>query len=213
MYTSGPKRSWDNFVRAEPLFAAVSDPKFLKAQLTPAAEQEFFKLGENHINAVLGDIRQHIDPNFAPTRALDFGCGPGRLVVPLTHICNKVTGIDLNPHMIEVARKKSRRYGAHEADFYLSDELTKGLQDKYDFIHSVIVFQHIPVKEGEKIVDRLLDHLEPGGVGALHFTLHRKAPLWRKAVNRARVFWPVNVLVNLIQGKDLDHPLCPNELV
>ncbi len=206
MYTSGSKRSWDDFVKAEPFFAAVSDPKFLRAQLTPANEKEFFKLGENHINAVLSDIRAHLDRNFTPTKALDFGCGPGRLVVPLTFVCVKVTGIDRNPHMIEFARENSRRFGAYEADFYLSGDLEKGLPGKYDFIHSVIVFQHIPVKEGERIVGMLLDHLEPGGVGALHFTLHRKAPLWRKLVNSARVFWPVNHVINLIQGKNVNFP-------
>lgn len=206
MYTSGPQQSWDNFVKTEPFFAAVSDPKFLRSRLTPATEKEFFRLGENHIKAVLRDIKQHLDPNFTPTKALDFGCGPGRLVIPLTHMCTKVTGIDSNPHMIEVARENSRRHGAYEADFYLSTQLKKGLPDKYDFIHSVIVFQHIPVREGETIVGRLLDHLEPGGVGALHFTLHRKAPLWRKLVNRARMFRPVNVIVNMIQGKNLNHP-------
>jgi 2-polyprenyl-3-methyl-5-hydroxy-6-metoxy-1,4-benzoquinol methylase len=206
MYTSGSKRSWDNYVNSEPLFAAVSDPKFSRAQLTPDSEKEFFKLGEDHICKIIDQIRTHFDPNFRPRTALDFGCGPGRLVVPLTRVADRVTGVDRNPNMIRVAREYSRQYGAYEADFVLSDELEKGLPEKYNFIHSVLVFQHIPVKEGQRLLKVLLSHLEPGGIGAFDFTLHRKAPLWRKMINRARIFGPVNCCVNLIQGKRANHP-------
>lgn len=206
MYTSGSKKSWDNFVKEEPYFAAVSHPKFLRSQLTSSSEKEFFETGDKHIKDILGLVRWHIDRDFTPTKALDFGCGPGRLVVPLTHIAAQVSGIDRNPHMIHVARENSRRFGAYEADFFLSGELTNGLPYKYDFIHSVIVFQHIPVKNGEQFLELLLDHLEPGGIGALHFTLHRNAALWRKIVNRTRTFWPVNLCVNLLQGKAANHP-------
>ena len=206
MYTSGSHQAWDEFVKAEPFFAAVSDPKFLRAQLTPESEKEFFKLGHDHINTVLGYIRAHLDRNFSPRAALDFGCGPGRLVVPLTHMASKVTGIDRNPHMIRFARQNSRRYGAFEADFYTSEELERRLPDKYNFVHSALVFQHMPIKEGERFFKILLSHLEPGGVGALHFTLCRDAPIWRKMINKARVFSPLNHCINLIQHRDANHP-------
>jgi len=206
MYTSGPKKAWDDFVKAEPLFAAVSDPKFLTARLTPDSRKEFFSLGETHINNILALVRKYLDREFTPKTILDFGCGPGRLVVPLTKMATKVVGVDRNPHMIEAARQNSRQYGAYEADFYLLDEFERGLPRKYNFIHSVLVFQHIPVKEGERIFAQLLSCLEPGGVGALHFTLDRNVPAWRKIVNKARVFWLVNLLVNVIQGKYANPP-------
>ena len=206
MYTSGSKQTWDKFVLEEPFFAAISDPKFLKARLTPESESEFFKLGEEHILGIIHLIRENIDRDFSPRTALDFGCGPGRLVVPLTHIAKRVIGVDRNPHMIRAARENSRRYGAYEADFALLEELERGLPGKYDFIHSTLVFQHIPVKEGERLLEVLLSHLEPKGVGALDFILNRKAPFWRKIVNRARVFGPVNFCVNLIQGEKANHP-------
>jgi hypothetical protein len=37
------------------------------------------------------------------------------------------------------------------------------LKGKYDFIHSYIVFQHIPVERGKRIFEKLLAHLETGG--------------------------------------------------
>lgn len=206
MYTSGPKETWDNFVKAGPYFAAIGHPKYSEAQLTPESEQEFFKSGETHIAKIVNLVKTHLDPDFRPRNALDFGCGPGRLVVPLTHVAERVVGVDLNPHMIEAARISSRKFGAYEANFHLANELERGLPEKFDFIHSVIVFQHIPVKEGERIVGRLLDHLAPGGTGALHFTLHRDKPFWRKIINKTRVFWPINLCINLIQGNDANYP-------
>lgn len=212
MYTSSSKRSWDDFVKAEPYFAAVSNPKYLSSQLSPESEREFFAGGERHIAKVLELVRTHFDREFRTRKALDFGCGPGRLVVPLTHVSDRVTGADLNPHMIEAARNNSRRLGAYEADFHLAGELEKGLPEKFDFIHSVIVFQHIPVDEGERIFARLLDHLEPGGVGALHFTVSRNAPLWRKVINKMRLFGPLNSCINVMQGKDVNYPFAQMNL-
>jgi len=54
--------------------------------------------------------------------------------------------------------------------FVCSDDELNGVEEGFDFIHSHIVFQHIPVYRGQKILQRLLDRLKKGGTGALQFT-------------------------------------------
>ena len=43
---------------------------------------------------------------------------------------------------------------------------------RFDFVHSYIVFQHIPIDRGYDIFERILASLKCGGVGVLHFTYH-----------------------------------------
>jgi len=76
------------------------------------------------------------------------------------------------------------------------------LSRTFDFVHSFIVFQHIPVHRGERLVAELLDRLEPGGFGALQFTLAQRASGLRRFVRRARWSAPFfHDLANLLQGR------------
>jgi len=78
----------------------------------------------------------------------------------------------------------------------------------FDFVHSFIVFQHIPPARGMVIVRSLLERLEPGGVGALHFTYSRRASLARRSVSWMRRTVPLaNSVVNVAQGKPWTYPL------
>jgi hypothetical protein len=68
-----------------------------------------------------------------------------------------------------------------------SDDTLSVLDGSFDFIHSFIVFQHIPVQRGKRLFVSLMDHLACGGVCAVHFTYgntghgrsHGKAPAQR----------------------------------
>ena len=45
-----PDAAFDGFAAREPYFAVVTDPKFLRANLTPAHEREFFATGETLVD-------------------------------------------------------------------------------------------------------------------------------------------------------------------
>jgi ubiquinone/menaquinone biosynthesis C-methylase UbiE len=55
-----------------------------------------------------------------PGRILDLGCGTGNLSIPLARRGYSVTGVDLSPAMIEVARKKAMEAGL-EVSFSVGD--------------------------------------------------------------------------------------------
>src|SRR5205807_1016201 len=50
------------------------------------------------------------------------------------------------------------------------------------------VFQHIPSREGERIIDTLVRGLRPGGVGAIHVTL----PPSLRRLNRSYLYRRMN---------------------
>ena len=97
-------RDWELFGKTDPYYAVLTAPEF-HGQLSAAARAKFFGLGEEHIETMLSIIRERLDPAFAPRHALDFGCGVGRLLIPLGRRCDEVTGVDISSSMLAEARR------------------------------------------------------------------------------------------------------------
>jgi len=81
-----------------------------------------------------------------------------------------VVGVDVSASMLEEARSNCCERGIVNAQLLQNDDALSGVQGPFDLVHSVIVFQHVPVARGLEILERLLDLTKPGGVGVLHFT-------------------------------------------
>jgi len=52
---------------------------------------------------------------------LDVGCGAGKYALAIAGHCQYVTGVDLSPQMINIARQKAADYNVHNVDFYCDD--------------------------------------------------------------------------------------------
>lgn len=208
MFTGESDRAWSAYGTADPYFGVLTDERFHKEKLDEAALRAFFRTGEEHIGAVLDVVRARQGADYRPRRALDFGCGVGRLVIPLAGACDAVVGVDVSDGMLAEARKNCAARGLANVELAKSDDTLSRVQGTFDFVHSYIVFQHIPVERGMAIFRTLVGRLEPGGVGALHFSYHRSVSPVRRAVNWMRRKVPlVNNLVNLAQGRSFFCPL------
>lgn len=207
MLNHNTDKEWEIFGKDDPYFGVLTDNKFRKSNLTDKNKQEFFKSGYIYIDDVLKKIRHHVDSNFMIRQALDFGCGVGRLVIPLASIADKVTGIDVSDSMLSEARKNCETLSIKNVIFIKSDDrlsLLKG--NKYNFIHSFIVFQHIPVKRGEHIFENLLTHLEDGGICVIHVT-YAKAHAIQKVTTFVKKYIPLSKnIINLIKGEKFFTP-------
>lgn len=176
----------------------LSHPQYLSNNLTEDSLQEFFASGEQHVEHVLETIRTTMRPDFRPDRILDYGCGTGRLVVPFAAHAKDVVGVDVSPKMLELARANCMKFGVASARMLQVDETNSLQPESFDLVHSYIVFQHIPVARGERILRQLLGLIADGGVGALHFTYSDASPpLWSMLRRSARVAAQYN---GLFQG-------------
>ena len=140
--------------------------------MSDADREAFFASGE----ADIAEIFDLID--FAPKSALDFGCGVGRLTRALAKRVDRVAGVDAAESMLRIARE-------NVPDASFSSTIPN---ERFDLIVSLIVFQHIPVRRGEALLDELLDHLD--GVAALHFTFRRPGSFLRRIARRIRARVP-----------------------
>jgi 2-polyprenyl-3-methyl-5-hydroxy-6-metoxy-1,4-benzoquinol methylase len=162
--------AWEAWGRRDPYFGVITDPKFRRSSITDNTKQEFFESGAWHVSHVLNVIHQHIDALFRPKRVLEFGCGVGRLLVPFAGVAQEVVGLDVSPSMLQEAKRNCEERGATNVTLLLSDDTLSSLSSGFDLIHSVIVFQHIPIERGRLIFSQLLQRLNPGGVGAVQLT-------------------------------------------
>jgi 2-polyprenyl-3-methyl-5-hydroxy-6-metoxy-1,4-benzoquinol methylase len=155
------KSDWDRLGEIDPMWAILSDPskKFGKWD-----EETFFNTGENEIAEVL----QRADELGYPKefiRALDFGCGVGRLTRPMTNRFASVHGVDVSASMIEKAREMNRPYITCE--FHVNDRTDLRIfPDSYfDFIYSSIVLQHLPDRRMVfGYISEFLRVVKPGGL-------------------------------------------------
>lgn len=207
------RATWERFGAAEPYWAVLSQPQFRSDALDDARLDEFFASGERDVAGTLAEIRRVVDPAFAPRAALDFGCGVGRLVVPLAHRCERAAGVDISAPMLREARRHCDRLGAAHAELAPAGPpgaTLHALDGDFDLVHSYIVFQHIAPPVGERIMDDLLRRLRPGGVGALHLTFAWDAPLPRRLLHRVRRRVPLaNAVMNVVQRRPLRQPAMP----
>lgn len=101
-------------------------------------------------------IDELIPPRQGHLRALDIGCGSGKLMVALVRAGWDVEGVEWDPHAAEVARRTSGR-PVQEGDFRRLD-LPQGAFDLVVLSH---VFEHLDDPVGG--LRRLRELLAPGG--------------------------------------------------
>lgn len=98
-------------------------------------------------------------------KALEIGCGPGRLMRPLSSNFEEIHGIDISDEMIRLAAEKLR--GVENAYPHHTDksDLSDFGDESFDFVYSYAVFQHIPSRE--VVLGYLAEArrvLKPGGI-------------------------------------------------
>ena len=103
-------------------------------------------------------------PSRQDVRILDAGCGTGVGTEYLVHLNPQaqVTGIDLSPGALEVARERCQRSGADRVEFHnLSIYDADRLDGEFDLINCVGVLHHLP--DPIRGIQALAPKLAPGG--------------------------------------------------
>jgi SAM-dependent methyltransferase len=197
-------RAWEWYGARDPYFGVLTDERFRGATLSDQARAEFFASGERYVEALWEAIGRHTGVELAPARTLEFGCGVGRVLIPLSLRSARVVGVDVSPSMLAEARRNCEAAGVRNADLVRADDGLSQVTGTFDFVHSYIVFQHIPVARGETLTRRMLALLEEGGIGALHYTYDVRISRRLRASLWARRHVPLlQPLANLARGRPL----------
>lgn len=207
-------KDWQEWGKVDPYFGVSTHDEFRRDALDETALQKFFYSGEEHVEHIFKVLRQRFGLSSQPLLVVDYGCGTGRLTLPLARRSDQVVGLDISEGMLKEARKNTAKANLKNVEYRLvADDQLSVLPESVDLIHSFIVFQHIPRKRGEVIFRSLLSRLRPGAFGAMHFTLASNYSLSRRFVMALRHNVPLaNQLLNLLKGKRLTEPRMLMEL-
>jgi len=155
------RRDWNELAREDPHYYVA----FGRRQQEDA---EFLASAADVVRALRGELkrlRPAGQPHPRPLKALEIGCGPGRLMLPLSDEFAEIHGIDISDEMIRLASERLR--GIRQAHVHHAEksDLSMFPDESFDFVYSYAVFQHIPSRE--VVLGYLADArrvLKPGGI-------------------------------------------------
>jgi SAM-dependent methyltransferase len=159
------KRQWDALGKRDPLWAVIADPQRRGGRWDL---EEFFDTGVGEIDGLMGYLAS-LGLEVSRGRALDFGCGVGRLTQGLAAHFAEADGVDIAPSMIHLAVTHNR-YG-QRCRYHLNQRPNLGLfdDDTFDLVYSNLTLQHIEPRYSRAYIGEFLRILVPGG--ALVFQL------------------------------------------
>lgn len=203
--------TWENYGKKDPYFGVLTDPRYKSENLNEVALKEFFKSGDEHTTDVLTKLKYFFPfatiENFK--KVLDFGCGTGRLLIPFAQRFEHVTGIDISQGMLNEADKNLKERGLQNVVLLKSEDITKvNFSETFDFVHTFIVLQHIPVKAGYTIIDKLISIVKEGGYGMIHFTYANNMSAYKnkRYSLKAKYKW-FHQFSNILKGQSPNAPL------
>lgn len=156
---------WRSIADHHPYYGVLAHERFLEPQ--PDDLVEFFASGEQDVAHFRAVIERQFGA-FAPNSVLDFGCGVGRLTIPLAKVAGSATGVDIAEGMLALARQHTAEASLH-IDFV--KDIPSGQQ--FDWVNTYIVLQHIPPARGYAIIAKLWAAVARGGMLSFHVTTYK----------------------------------------
>ncbi|MGD0700601.1 MAG: alpha-(1-_3)-arabinofuranosyltransferase family protein [Trebonia sp.] len=156
---AGIGRAWRTLSEDDPLWAICVAPRARGGRWDDA---EFYATGAAEVEAVLARAAE-LGLTAGGARALDFGCGAGRLTRALAARFELVVGVDIAPAMLDLARRDNPV--AARCEFLLNTRPDLALlgDGEFDLVYSSVVLQHLPPGLIRGYLTELARVLRPGG--------------------------------------------------
>jgi SAM-dependent methyltransferase len=151
--------------------------------------EEFFAKGEVYLSY----INEHITNIPRDSNVLDIGCGGGRISRALAKRFARVTGVDVSPTMIDLAKEICA--DVHNADFKLGDGVNFPIpENSIDLVVSFQVFQHVDSPALHLMFKSCYKALRADGVAIIHVP----APSFRGKIHAFTRLVPIRRILTLV---------------
>lgn len=137
---------------------AREDANFYVAFGRRSQEDQEFLASAAEVTGALEPELSRLPPSAPENRsALEIGCGPGRLMRPMSRHFGEIHGVDISDEMIRLACDQLKDIPHAHAQVTPDSSLSMFRDGSFDFVYSYIVFQHIPDR------DVVLNYLREAG--------------------------------------------------
>jgi SAM-dependent methyltransferase len=171
-------RDWDDLALVDPFWAvlAADGKRGGGWELS-----EFLSTGEADVEPILATAAQLGRPSHRE-RALDFGCGVGRLTRALARRFDEAVGVDVSERMLEHARRLNA--DTPNVTFTNAEHPPVG---GFDLVVANLVLQHLPNRAFARVyITRLIEAARPDGL--VVFQLPTRLPLAQRLQPRRRLY-------------------------
>jgi len=170
-------RDWNDLAQVDPLWAVLSVDGKRNGRWD---QDEFFATGEAEVEQILATATQLGRPE-QRRRALDFGCGVGRLTRALAQRFDETVGVDVSELMLAQARVYA---DTPNITFTSAQQPPAG---PFDLVVANLVLQHLPSKALARVyIGRLIEAADPEGL--VVFQLPTNLSLPKRIQPRRRLY-------------------------
>ena len=163
------ERDWNELAKLDPYWAILTCPG---TRFGGWDSDEFFATGAAEIDVVMRHAAELGHPQ-GRARALDFGCGLGRVTRPLAGHFDECVGVDISEGMVRQARELNADVPGARFMVNPADDLRLFDDASFDLVYSVIVLQHVPDRGAiESYVAEFCRVLRPGGLAIFQLPSH-----------------------------------------
>lgn len=153
------KATFERFGKADPMYAVLTRNQFKNNKGDP---NQFFQIGRDEIAEVLAYLGK-LGKTVPRGKALDFGCGLGRLSQALAEHFAEVEGVDIAASMVDGARSYNKHGQRVRYRVNTVDNLQCFPDNTFDFIYSNFTLQHIPPEASTNYIREFGRVLRPKG--------------------------------------------------
>ena len=110
-------------------------------------DADFLATATEVINGLESELRRVPPQQRSMWKALEIGCGPGRLMRPMSRHFAEIHGVDVSDEMIALARERLRDIPNAHPHVTDGATLAEFPDESFDFVYSYAVFQHVPSRD------------------------------------------------------------------
>ena len=154
------KKHWEAFGKQDAFWGVLTwDSK----QKGAWEKEDFYECGRREIREMVAHL-QACGKRTAFQKALDFGCGAGRLTQALAEFSREAHGVDISSSMLDVANQNNQFKGRVHFHLNTEDNLALFETSAFDLIYTNIVLQHMPPDFAKRYIREFARLLAPGGL-------------------------------------------------
>ena len=173
MRLHGLRRHWNEYGKRDPLWAILTSPD---KKGNRWSIDEFLQTGRDEIAQLMAYLDER-RITVARGRALDFGCGAGRLTHALAAHFDHAIGLDIAPSMIAKARELHGGLPNVEFRVNTSDRLESVESGSIDLVYTRLVLQHMPPRYIRAYLAEFARALRTGGVAVFQLPGENARPV------------------------------------
>jgi ubiquinone/menaquinone biosynthesis C-methylase UbiE len=163
------ERDWNELAELDPYWAILTAPG---TRFGAWDSDAFFATGTTEIDGVMRRAAQLGHPQ-GRHRALDFGCGLGRLTRALAGHFDECIGVDISEGMVHGAQQLNADVRGASFVINAAEDLRCFGDQSFDLVYSVIVLQHVPDRAAiEGYISEFCRVLRPGGLAVFQLPSH-----------------------------------------